>query len=239
MLDHDKERGRLEHIANDSWYGQSLNVRMVLYTYKAISRFFHGTSCLEMGPAEGFMSRLLDKRFPDLTLVEGAPHFAQALRERYPQRAVFQALFEEYEPNRQFDTIVMGHVLEHVANPVEILARVKTWLTKDGVLLATVPNARSLHRQAAVIMGLLPEEHALNEADIHHGHRRVYDPESFRNDFRRAGMCINFFGGYWLKPISNSQLEKSWTPEMIEAFMALGERYPDIAAELLMVASNP
>jgi hypothetical protein len=86
-------------------------------------------------------------------------------------------------------------------------------------------------------MGLLETEHSLNETDLHHGHRRVYDPESFRADFHSAGFKIEVFGGYWIKPLSNSQIEASWTPEMLEAFMQLGERYPDIAGEIYVVAS--
>jgi hypothetical protein len=93
-----------------------------------------------------------------------------------------------------------------------------------------------LHRQAAVLMGLLETEHALNEADRHHGHRRVYDPESFRRDFLRAGLSIEMFGGYWLKPVSNAQIAQSWTDDMLQAFMALGERYPDSAGEIYVVA---
>ena len=45
------------------------------------------------------------------------------------------------------------------------------------------------------------------------------------------------FGGYWLKPLSNAQLDRDWTPEMLDAFMALGERYPDVAAEIYVVAT--
>ena len=52
-------------------------------------------------------------------------------------------------------------------------------------------------------------------------------------------MKIDFFGGYWLKPIANSQIEQSWTPEMLEAFMQLGEQYPDIAAEIYVIAGTP
>jgi hypothetical protein len=44
------------------------------------------------------------------------------------------------------------------------------------------------------------------------------------------------FGGYWLKPLSNAQLEAHWTPEMLEAYMQVGERYPDIAAEIYVIA---
>lgn len=70
------------------------------------------------------------------------------------------------------------------------------------------------------------------------GHRRVLNPETFRNAFLRAGLKIEVFGGYWMKPVSNAQIEASWTPEMIDAFMALGERYPDIAGEIYVVASR-
>ena len=87
-------------------------------------------------------------------------------------------------------------------------------------------------------MGLLQAEDELNELDKHHGHRRVFNPESFRQAFYQSGYNIDYFGGYWLKPVSNSQIEANWTAEMLEAFMKLGERYPDIAGEIYVVASH-
>ena len=87
-------------------------------------------------------------------------------------------------------------------------------------------------------MGLLPAEDALNELDLHHGHRRVFNPESFRHCFIASGLDVEIFGGYWLKPVSNRQIEQDWTPEMLGAFMQLGERYPDIAAEIYVIAGN-
>jgi hypothetical protein len=58
---------------------------------------------------------------------------------------------------------------------------------------------------------MLPFEEALNEADHRHGHRRVYNPETFRRD---------------------------WTEEMLTAFVAVGERYPDITGEIYVVAQS-
>ena len=232
------ERRRLDGIASDSWYAKGPNAASTAYSFRIFSRHFRGRRCLEMGPAEGLMTAHLYEHFSELTLLEGAEPFVRALRERYPKAKVHCSLFEEFSPPEKFETIVFGHVLEHVGKPTAILARAKEWLVDDGVILAAVPNARSLHRQAAVIMGLLKEEHELNEMDRHHGHRRVYDPESFRADFQRAGLHIDIFGGYWMKPLSNAQLEASWTPEMVEAFMALGERYPDIAGEIYVVATR-
>ena len=38
--------------------------------------------------------------------------------------------------------------------------------------------------------------------------------------------------------LSNSQIEAHWSPAMIEAFMTLGENYPDIAGEIYALASE-
>jgi 2-polyprenyl-3-methyl-5-hydroxy-6-metoxy-1,4-benzoquinol methylase len=233
------EKSRLESISNVSLYSAGVNSASIKYSFKVAERHLVGDSILEMGPAEGVMTELLVATGKKLTLVEGSGLFCDALRHRFPQANTIHALFEEFQQNELFDNIILGHVLEHVEDPVDILSRARQWL-KPGVgrLFAAVPNARSLHRQAAVIMGLLKEEHELNEMDRHHGHRRVYDPESLRADFQRAGLHIDIFGGYWIKPLSNAQIEASWTPDMVEAFMELGERYPDIAGEIYAVATR-
>jgi 2-polyprenyl-3-methyl-5-hydroxy-6-metoxy-1,4-benzoquinol methylase len=230
------ETERLDAIASDSWYAKGANAAMIRYVSKLFSRFWKPGPCLELGPAEGLMTEGLARAFKDLTLVEGSPRFCRTLRKRFPQAEVVNALFENFRPERKFKTIILGHVLEHVESPVKILKLVRGWLMEGGVVCAAVPNARSLHRQAATIMGLLPHEHALNKTDKHQGHRRVYDPESFRKEFALSGLKIRVFGGYWIKPLSNAQIDKTWSSEMLEAFMCLGERYPDIAAEIYVIA---
>ena len=233
------EKVRLESISNVSLYCAGVNLASIKYSFRVAQRHMVGDSILELGPAEGVMTELLAATRKKLTLVEGSALFCDSLRRRFPDANIVNALFEEFESSELFDNIILGHVLEHVEDAVDILSRAKQWL-KPGIgrLFAAVPNARSLHRQAAVIMGILREEDTLNEMDMHHGHRRVFNPETFRNAFARAGLKIEIFGGYWMKPVSNAQIEASWTPEMVEAFMALGERYPDIAGEIYIVATR-
>ena len=233
------EYDRLAKIASDSWYAKGVNSTTVAYSMRVFSRYFRSGSCLELGPAEGLGTAALASHFDDLTCVEGADALAAALRERHPNIRVECEIFENYVPRRTFDNIVLGHVLEHVEDPIEILSRVKSWLSANGRVFALVPNARSLHRQMGVVMGLLESEHSLNALDLHHGHRRVYDPESLQRDFQAAGFRIEVFGGSWIKPVANSHLEANWSPEMIEAAMVVGERYPDIAAEIYVVATAP
>jgi 2-polyprenyl-3-methyl-5-hydroxy-6-metoxy-1,4-benzoquinol methylase len=230
------ERARLAAIAADSWYAKGAYGATARYCAEVFARYWRGTRCLELGPAEGVMTEKLAAAFPSLTLVDGAEQFCADLRVRFPAATVICSIFEELAPDHPFDTIVLGHVLEHVEDPRLILRRVRGWLAPGGVACAAVPNARSLHRQAAVLMGLLASEHSLNETDRHHGHRRVYDPDALRADVGAAGLTIRHFGGYWIKPLSNAQIDATWTPEMLDAFMQLGERYPDIAGEIYVIA---
>lgn len=236
MISNDVERERLELVASDSWYERGSHAATIVYCAEVWSRFWRGGRGLELGPAEGLMTARLQHHFEELTLVDGSERFCSRLREQYPGATVVNELFEAYEPEHRFDVVILGHVLEHVADPGLAVQRAATWLNPGGRVFAAVPNARSVHRQAAVLMGLLGEEHELNDTDRHHGHRRVFDPESFRALFLGADLKIVQFGGYWLKPVSNAQIDQTWTPEMLRAFLQLGERYPDIAAEMYVVA---
>jgi 2-polyprenyl-3-methyl-5-hydroxy-6-metoxy-1,4-benzoquinol methylase len=228
----------LNQLAAATGYSVGANVSMVEYSFEIAQRHLRGETILELGPAEGVMTKLLVATGKKITVVEAAKTFCQSIAQRFPQVEICNALFEDYQTSSLFDNIILGHVLEHVQDPIDIVRRVRTWLKPGtGRLFAAVPNSRSLHRQAAVMMNMLSQEDALNEADIQHGHRRVFSPESFRNTFLQAGMKIELFGGYWLKPVSNRQIEESWTPDMLNAFMRLGERYPDIAAEIYVVAA--
>jgi len=233
----DEEKKRVDEIAARSRYAEGLNTQTTKYSFKIFERHLRPGSILELGPAEGVMTQCLYGKFPNLSTVEGSAVFCESLRERFPKLRVIHALFEDFETEESYDNILLGHVLEHVKDPVRILSQAKEWLAPGGRILAAVPNARSLHRQAAVIMGLLKHEKDLNDNDLYHGHRRLYDPESFRGDFIAAGLTIEHFGGYWIKPLSNRQIEQTWTREMVHAFMVLGERYPDLAAEIYIIAS--
>ena len=237
-LDITTEKNNLENIAQNSLYAAGANGATIKYSFEVFARHIQGQNILEMGPAEGVMTELLYTLGKQLTVVEGAAIFCKSLKERFPNAEVAHSLFEEYQPSQKFDNIILGHVLEHVDNPTDILRHAASWLSPQGKILAAVPNSRSLHRQAAVIMGLLPFEEALNEMDKHHGHRRVFNPETYRQAFLQAGLKVDVFGGYWLKPVSNGQIEQNWTDQMLTAFMQLGERYPDIAGEIYVIASQ-
>ena len=58
----------------------------------------------------------------------------------------------------------------------------------------------------------------LNARDHQLGHRRVYTKESLKADIEACNLTIIEFGGVFLKPVSNKQIDENWNDEMIEAF---------------------
>lgn len=48
-------------------------------------------------------------------------------------------------PPSSFDCIIAGDVLEHLADPWQVLARIRPLMRLDGVLMASLPNVRNWH----------------------------------------------------------------------------------------------
>ena len=67
---------------------------------------------------------------------------------------------------------------------------------------------------------------------------RIYTPETLLSEFVNVNYSIISRGGYWLKPLSDKQIEENWSDKMIHAFMKLGEQYPDISGELYLIAKK-
>ena len=207
------------------------------FLYTVVKPFFRMPRGLEMGVGDGSMTRDLASDFSELTVLDGSSELLEKILPA-PTMTKVHALFEDYAPHSRFNTILMMHVLEHVEHPVAVLKKVREWLAPDGVFILGVPNAQSIHRRVAVKMGLMQHPGQLNERDIAVGHRRVYTPVTFRADIEAAGLKIIETGGAFLKPLSNAQIQKSWTQPMIEGFFELGREFPALAAEIYAVCEK-
>lgn len=229
---------KLDEIAQNSLYTTLTGAATILKTSEIFARYAKDGSVLELGPAEGLMTEKLVQNFSKVSVVEGSQIYCDQIKSNFPSVKVYNSYFESFECDERFDNIVLGHVLEHVDCPVSVLKHIKTFLRPGGLIFAAVPNARSIHRQAAVIMDILETDEAMSDLDIHHGHQRVFNPDSFRDIFTKANLPISAFGGYWLKPVSNKQIEETWSKEMLDAFLELGEKYPEIAGEIYIVSTQ-
>jgi 2-polyprenyl-3-methyl-5-hydroxy-6-metoxy-1,4-benzoquinol methylase len=232
------DRERL--IAAADWYlNDQLNFdrELIRFRYRTLRPYLRGPRGLELGSAEGQMTRLIAHDFDQLTVVDSVQQLLDAIPALTNVTKV-RSLIEAFTPPGVFETVIIDHVLEHVADPQSILGRVQRWLAPNGRLIVGVPNARSIHRLIGVKMGLLGDPTELNERDLAVGHRRVYTPESFEKELREARLHIVHIGGVFLKPLSNQQIQDTWGDALKEAFYQLGAEFPRHAAELFAVCES-
>jgi 2-polyprenyl-3-methyl-5-hydroxy-6-metoxy-1,4-benzoquinol methylase len=234
-VDPSDERERIT-TASD-WYltGQlQFDRELIAFRYRTLRAFIRGPRGLELGSAEGNMTRRITDDFDQLTVVDGAQRLLDAMPS-FPNVTKVLSLIEDFSPSQVFDTVIIDHLLEHVADPHAILERARGWLAPSGVMLVGVPNAHSIHRLIGVKMGLLAAPTDLNDRDRAQGHRRVYTPESFEQELRGARLRVVHLGGVFLKPLSNQQIQNDWDDALKEAFYQLGAEFPQNAAELFAV----
>ena len=211
--------------------------QLATFHFACLKPFFRGDFALELGPASGYMTKLLVDEFKTLHLLEGSDSLLNEIPD-YQNVTKYHSLFEEFETTQKYDSIIMSHVLEHIESPSFILKKIYNWLAEDGIFLVSVPNAKSIHRLVAVEMGMLASEYELNARDHELGHYRVYDMDTLSSHMVEAGFKVMDKGGVFLKPLSNGQIENSWTPEMIEGFYRAGKYFPDNCSDLYIICSK-
>ncbi len=232
-----EEKDRLEHVAD--WYNprEDFDRHYVAYESELILRDAKGPAVIETGCATGLLTERLARHFEKYVVVDGSQTYIEAARRMVPNHVDFRlSLFEEFEPGEKFNNIIMGQMLEHVADPIALLRRAQTWLAGDGTIHITVPNATSLHRRIGKRKGLIKNLDELNERDLRLGHRRVYSFASLRQDAEQAGLRVIRREGIFLKPLSNAQVE-SWPAWLLRTLFFLGKYVPSYCGLIYVVCA--
>lgn len=208
---------------------------LIEIAFNEYQKYFNGRTCLELGPANGLMTRFLHESFEKLDLVEGSESLLKIIPE-YPNVVKHHSLFNEFIPQNKYDTIIMNHVLEHLEHPVNELRNIRKWLESDGTLICGVPNANSFHRLIAVELGMLSAPNELNSRDLELGHYRVYDLKKLIKDVELAGFKVIFSGGIGLKFLSNSQMSALLDYDFIKVSLSMGSLTPENGALVFVIA---
>ncbi len=195
-----------------------------------------GLSLLELGLGHGYSTNIFSDFYKNHTVLDGSPAVIELFKSKYPNSPVkiIETFFEEFEINQKYDMIVMGFILEHVKNPVEILRHFKQFLKPNGVIYAAVPNAAVMNRRLGIIAGYLNSINDLSENDHLLGHLRYYTLKSFREDIDEAGYELHEMEGIYLKPLASFQMQSlELSDEMIRALCVLGIEYPELSCGLM------
>lgn len=212
------------------------------YMVQAFEPFFRRGRLLELGSFRGDFTRRLMPFFDDITCVEASGEAIDAARERLGNGTHFvHATFESVALPTRYDTIVLTHVLEHLDDPVGVLARINAeWLAEGGRLLLACPNANAPSRQIAVKMGLISHNAAVTEAERQHGHRCTYSLDTLERDAAAAGLKVIHRSGVFFKALANFQWDALLktdivSPAYLDGCYALGQLYPDLCASIYLV----
>lgn len=213
------------------------NLILNWYPHRIIDRFGRARSLLELGLGHGYTSRIFAKASDNHIIVDGASVVIEQFQQNTPdfQGQIVEAFFEDFVPDRRFDIIVMGFILEHVDDPDLILRRYRDFLEPGGRVYVAVPNAKSMNRRLGLELGLIDDIYSLNANDVALGHQRQYCRETLGAAVRHAGYRITHEEGIYLKPLPLNVLKT--LPDFdanLHAMLKVGVDFPDLCVALLM-----
>jgi trans-aconitate methyltransferase len=228
------ERARSEvERASQHYYHTPLQAgidnRTKQFVVERCAPYIRGPLVLELGYVDGLWTDEILGQGCKVDIVEGAARHVEHAGKRYAHNAdvrVFHQLFQEFEPDTTYDTIVAGDMLRYLPDPAAFLVHVNGWLKDGGSLIATIPNSRSMHRRIGALMNLEPTPTNVNQRDLEVGNRRSYDRYEFRHLLIQGGFEIKVLRGCFLKPLSSAQMQ-DWNDELLRAFLEIGDELED------------
>ena len=206
------------------------------YPKRVIEFTGNADSILELGLGHGFTANIFSEHFRRHVVLEGSSAIIERFRTKFPniRTHIIETYFEDFVTDEKFDAIVMGFVLEHVGDPLNIMRRFKDFLAPGGKIFVAVPNAEALNRRLGNLAGMLPDMHALSENDLNLGHKRYFTVASLREEARKAGFEMERIEGLYLKPFTTQQIASlNFDRKIIDALCLVGIDYPELCCGIL------
>lgn len=206
------------------------------YPQRILSTIKDAKSILELGLGHGFTTNIFSKHFDKHIVLDGSKAVIENFWKKFPDCSaeIIETYFEDYSSDEKFDLIVMGFILEHVDDPIQILNHYRQFLNPNGKLFLAVPNAEVLNRRLGYLAGMLPDMQMLSENDHISGHQRYYTVKTLSEDIKKAGYEIEAMEGIYLKPLASHQMiSLNFDKKIINAFCEVGIDYPELSCGIL------
>lgn len=233
----------LEKMARNFDTSKDFDAVMAYYDVLEIVGKLKGRNLLEMGSSAGTVTKYLLPLAESLDIVEGSETGIERTRKLFGDERIryFHECWENFKPDEKYSDIIFVRGLEHVEEPSKLLSVMKDWVVEDGRIHIIVPNAHSLHRKIMVAQGELSDLYALRDRDYRVGHVQVYDRERLERDVKNAGLNIAYSSGFFVKPISTSQMgDITMNPEhpLVRACYTAGKIFPELGTQLYMIGER-
>lgn len=215
------------------------------YMIESFKPFFNQGDLLELGSFKGDFTKKMQHYFQDITCVEAAGDAIKEAKELLGDRVSWiHSTFEEVKLPKQYQNIMLTHVLEHMTDPVALLKRINDeWLADNGRFFLVCPNANAPSRQIAVKMGLISHNAAVTAAEAEHGHYRTYSLDTLEQDVKASGLKVVHRSGIFFKPFANFQWDQILKTDIVsKAYLdgcyQLGQQYPDLCASIFLLCEK-
>jgi 2-polyprenyl-3-methyl-5-hydroxy-6-metoxy-1,4-benzoquinol methylase len=146
---------------------------------------------LDVGAAQGFLGQMI-KAAPDvhpglqIDAVEMNPVWAEHCQPFY--RTVHASTIEEaHLPDKTYDAIVCGDVLEHVPDPVGVIHQLKRIATDDAAFIISVPNIAHLGVRMMLLFGKFPK---MERGPLDKTHLHFFTRDTAEAMLRQAGLRV-------------------------------------------------
>jgi SAM-dependent methyltransferase len=141
---------------------------------------------LDVGAAQGILGQLLQGSDLEIDAVEMHPQWAQDARPFY--RRVFNNAIEDAPlPERTYQVVLCGDVLEHTVDPVGVLRRLRRAATDDATFIVSLPNVAHLAVRMMLLFGRFPrmEKGILDKTHLH-----FFTRDTSEATLREAGLRV-------------------------------------------------
>ena len=146
-------------------------------------------SILDLGCATGSLGTAIKHHNPHAKVTgveydQGMASIAQTVLDDVRVLDLNQTRLIDHFSNGTFDAIIMGDILEHLMDPWSVLKDAASMLSKDGVIITSIPNVRHISTFTSLFF---KGEWPLNSRGIHDKtHLRWFTIKNIRKMFAEA-----------------------------------------------------
>jgi 2-polyprenyl-3-methyl-5-hydroxy-6-metoxy-1,4-benzoquinol methylase len=201
----------------------------------------HGRRVLDVGAADGLLSRRLSARGWRVTAIERDPALA-AVAEPHVERLVRADLdtadATHVAVDGPFDAIVYGDVLEHVGDPLAVLRRLDRALAPGGVVVLSIPNVAHLWMRLSLLGGRFQYG---DRGLLDRTHLRFFTDRSLRDLLREAHLAIERWTAtpVPLHQVVPAEWQGRWLDRVHAVSAAVSRRVPRLLGYQFVVLARP
>jgi hypothetical protein len=150
----------------------------------ALIRRWRRGPILDVGAAQGFLGQLMEGSGLAIDAVEPNPAWAAGAAPYY--RQVWPLTIEDAPlPTGVYRVVVCADVLEHTADPVAVLRRLRAIATDDALFVVSLPNVAHIAVRLLLLFGQFPR---MERGILDRTHLHFYTRRTVRDLLAEAGL---------------------------------------------------